>query len=247
MTVRAALTHPKYYDVTDHTWPAAETRQLGPVTLRRGLGGGSRVSSATVDDGRATEAEIIAAEHAMRDMGQDHLFMIRDGQEVLDAQLETRGYVIKDPVVLWTCPVDQLCDVEIPPVTAFYVWEPLAIQHEIWAAGGVGPERFAVMHRVQGAKTSLLCRCDDSPAGTGFAAIHSGVAMVHAVEILPHQRRKGMGVWMMRRAAKWAAEQGAHELAVLCTQSNGGANGLYASLGMQRAGRYHYRHNPEKV
>ncbi|MBQ4807954.1 GNAT family N-acetyltransferase [Phaeobacter sp. HS012] len=247
MTTTPSLTDPKFYDVTDHTWPAAEMWQLGPVTLRRGDGGGSRVSAATVITGHASEAEITAAEQAMSEMGQDHLFMIRDGQDALDAQLAARGYVIKDPVVLWICPVEQLCHVEIPPVTAFCVWEPLAIQHEIWAAGGIGPERFAVMQRVEGTKTSLLGRCDDSPGGTGFVAIHDGTAMIHALEILSHQRRKGMGVWLMHRAARWAADQGARELAVLCTEANAGANGLYASLGMLRAGRYHYRHNPKGV
>jgi GNAT superfamily N-acetyltransferase len=65
--------------------------------------------------------------------------------------------------------------------------------------------------------------------------------MLHALEILPHQRRKGMGVWMMRQAAYWAAEQGATELAVLCTRANAGANALYARLGMQQSGGYHYR------
>ena len=130
-------TDPKYYAVTEGTWPCYRSFCLGPVTLREGKGGGSRVSAATVEGGTATEAEIATAETAMREMGQDPLFMIRDGEDSLDAQLAARGYVVKDPVVLWTCPVDHLCDIDIPPVTAFCVWEPLAIQHEIWAQGGM--------------------------------------------------------------------------------------------------------------
>ncbi|MDP5347637.1 MAG: GNAT family N-acetyltransferase, partial [Paracoccaceae bacterium] len=35
------------YDVIDGTWPAAETQVLGHVLLRRGDGGGQRVSAAT--------------------------------------------------------------------------------------------------------------------------------------------------------------------------------------------------------
>lgn len=233
-------TDPRYYAVTEATWPAAASRELGPVTLREGQGGGSRVSAATVN-GAATEEQIAAAEDAMRAMGQDCLFMVRDGEAELDAQLEARGYVVKDPVNLWCCPVAQLMDVPLPRVTTFCVWEPLAIQREIWAAGGIGPERLAVMARVQGPKTGLLARHRDKPAGAGFVAIHDGVAMVHALEILPHQRRAGMGAWMMRQAAFWAAQQGAQELAVLCTKRNDGANGLYASLGMKPAGEYHYR------
>ena len=238
-----SLTDPKYYAVVEATWPTAAKRQLGPITLREGQGGGSRVSAASVE-GSATEAEIETAEQAMRAMGQDCLFMIRDGQDDLDAQLDARGYRVKDPVNLWVCPIEQLMDVEIPRVTTFALWSPLEIQREIWIAGGIGMARQAIMERVSGPKAALLGRYDDKPAGAGFVAVHDGVAMVHALEILPHQRRRGMGVWMMRQAAFWAVENGATEMAVLCTKENAGANGLYASLGMTNGGQYHYRQLP---
>jgi GNAT superfamily N-acetyltransferase len=231
---------PRYYAVSEATWPCARKFTLGPITLREGQGGGSRVSSATVN-GPVAVSDIAAAEVAMSDMGQVPLFMIRDGEDVLDAQLAARGYEVKDPVNLWSCPVDLLTDVDIPPVTTFCVWKPLAIQAEIWAAGGIGPKRLAVMEHVEGQKTSILSRGNEQPAGTAFCAIHDGVAVVHALEILPHQRRKGMGVWMMRQAAIWARDNGAEELAVMCTKRNTGANGLYASLGMTTVGQYHYR------
>ncbi|MEX0301123.1 MAG: GNAT family N-acetyltransferase [Leisingera sp.] len=233
-------TDPRYYAVTEATWPSASSREIGPVTIREGQGGGSRVSAATVN-GSVSDSEIAVAEDAMRAMGQNCLFMIRDGEAELDAQLEARGYAVKDPVNLWTCPAERLTDIPVPRVTAFCIWEPLAIQREIWAQGGIGPERIAVMRRVQGAKTGLLGRHKDKPAGAGFVAVHEGVAMVHGLEILPHQRRAGMGAWMMRQAAFWAVENGATELAVLCTKRNEGANGLYASLGMDCVGEYHYR------
>lgn len=236
----ATLTDPKYYDVVEATWPATAKRSLGPVTLREGDGGGSRVSAASVQ-GSVTESEIAAAEEAMLAMGQDCLFMIHDGQDALDAQLAARGYEIKDPVNLWTCPIATLTDVEIPRVTTFALWSPLEIQREIWISGGIGPARQAIMERVSGPKAALLGRYNDKPAGAGFVAVHDGVAMVHALEILPHQRRHGMGAWMMRQAAFWAAENGASEMSVLCTKRNEGANGLYASLGMTCSGQYHYR------
>jgi len=233
-------TDPRYYAVTEATWPSAREFTLGPITLREGLDGGSRVSSATIN-GPVTDNDIAAAEGVMRDMEQVPQFMIRDGEDVLDAQLEARGYSVKDPVNIWACPASLLTDVEIPRVTTFCIWEPLAIQREIWATGGIGPGRLAVMERATGPKMSLLSRQNEKPAGTGYCAIHDGVAMVHALEILPHQRRKGMGVWMMRQAAFWAQENGADTLSVICTKRNEGANGLYASLGMTCVGQYHYR------
>ncbi|SHI03053.1 GNAT family N-acetyltransferase [Marivita hallyeonensis] len=228
------------YAVTEATWPPATATRAGPWTLREGAGGGKRVSAATaVGDWR--EDDLIAAETAMRLMGQDALFMLRDGEEALDAALAARGYDVIDPVNLWLCPVDALTDVPVPRVTAFAIWEPLAIMRDIWAEGGIGEARIAVMDRVTGPKTGILGRVADKPAGTAFCAIHDRVAMVHAVEIAKPYRRKGLGQSMMRQAAFWAKANGADWFSVLCTQANDAANGLYASLGMQVVGQYHYR------
>ncbi|MEP4195187.1 MAG: GNAT family N-acetyltransferase [Aliishimia sp.] len=224
------------YEVCDGTWPAARNWQTSGWALRDGAGGGKRVSAATQVN---RDADIAHAEVAMA----DPLFMLRDGDDALDAALAKRGYVKVDPVVMYACPVEQLTDVPIPRVTAFTIWEPLAIMEEIWAKGGIGPARLDVMARAK-VKTGILSRWNEQPAGTAFAAIHDGVCMVHAVEVLRHQRQQGVAKWMMRRAAFWAKEQGASHISVLCTTANEGANALYASLGMQVVGHYHYRHKP---
>ena len=235
-------TDPRYYEVVDATWPAAGFSMSGPFRLREGQGGGSRVSAATLEAEQASDQEIAEAEQAMQNMGQSPKFMIRDGQDGFDTQLETLGYAVLDPVNIWACPAAQLTDVVIPRVTTFAVWEPLQICREIWNSGGIGAERQAIMDRAQGPKIALLGRHRDKPAGTGFCAIHGDIAMVHALEILPHQRRQGMGAWMMRQAAIWAVDNGAQTLSVICTKRNDGANGLYTSLGMTCVGQYHYRH-----
>lgn len=214
--------------------------------LRQGQGGGSRVS-ATTASAPFTSADIATAEAGMRDMGQKPLFMIRPQDGALDVALEALGYSVVDPVTIYACPVDLLTDLPIPRVTVFTIWEPLAIMREIWATGGIGPARLAVMGQAKGPKTGLLARHRDMPAGTAFAAIHDRTAMVHAVEILAHQRRQGMGRWIMRGAAHWAAENGADTLTVMCTRANTGANALYASLGMGVVGQYHYRHLPQET
>ncbi len=228
------------YAVTEATWPPAERTPAGPWMLRNGAGGGKRVSAATAE-GDWGDDDLPAAETAMRLLGQDALFMIREGDDALDAALADRGYEVIDPVNLWICPIDKLTDVAVPRVTAFAIWEPLAIMRDIWEAGGIGPARIAVMERAELPKTGIFGRINDKPAGTGYCAISEGIAMVHALEIAKSQRRKGMGVWMMRQAAHWAKANGADWMSVICTQANAGANGLYASLGMQVVGQYHYR------
>ena len=232
------------YAVTEATWPPASATRAGPWTLRDGAGGGKRVSAATAE-GAWGEDDVPAAETAMQLMGQDALFMLRDGETALDNALAARGYEVIDPVNLWVCPVETLTHVPVPRVTAFAIWEPLAIMHDIWAKGGIGSERIAVMERAVGPKTGILGRIADKPAGAAFCAMHDAIAMVHAVEIASDHRRKGLGVWIMRQAAHWAQAQGASWMSVLCTQANVAANGLYASLGMQVVGQYHYRILPK--
>ncbi|MBD3664831.1 GNAT family N-acetyltransferase [Sulfitobacter aestuariivivens] len=227
------------FEICDATWPAARQWDDGPWTFREGKGGGKRVSAAT--SARSTAVDTIdVAEAGMTAMGQTPLFMIRAGDETLDKALAQRGYGIVDPVTLYTLPIAQLTDVPIPRVTAFTIWEPLAIMAEIWAKGGIGPARLDVMARAK-TKTGILARWNEKPAGAAFAAVHNGVCMVHAVEVLSHQRRQGVAVWMMRRAAFWAQAHGADYISVLCVERNIAANALYQALGFTPAGQYHYR------
>lgn len=228
------------YQTCEHTWPAAATTRTAGFDLRNGAGGGQRVSAATLA-GAFADSDLDQAETAMRDMDQNPLFMIRAGEDTLDAALESRGYAIKDPVNIYACPIAQLTDQPVPRVTAFTIWEPLQIMLDIWATGGIGPERVNVMSRCTLPKTALLGRWNDHPSGTGYIALDGTIAMVHALEILEHQRGQGVGKWMMRQAAFWAQSLGAQHMSVICTQSNAAANGLYTSLGMQNIGSYHYR------
>jgi GNAT superfamily N-acetyltransferase len=231
----------RLYEVCDQTWPAARRWEEGGWTLRDGQGGGKRASAATL---AAPDADIGFAEAAMRKMGQTPLFMLRAGDAALDEALASRGYGVLDPVTMYTLPTARLTDVPIPRVTAFEIWEPLAIMVEIWAKGGIGPARLAVMERAR-TKTAILSRWNEKPAGVAFAAVHDCVCMVHAVEVLPHQRRAGVATWMMRRAAFWGRAQGAEDITVLCTKANVGANGLYRRLGFVPVGDYHYRRHPD--
>lgn len=230
------------YEVCDQTWPAERRFDAGNWILRGGQGGGKRVSAATAR-GAVNIDDVRAAEVAMRDMDQQPLFMIRQGDDTLDKLLDSEGYKLIDPVTLYTLPITQLTDVPIPRVTAFTVWEPLAIMVEIWAKGGIGPARLNVMGRAK-VKTGILARWNEQPAGVAFAGVHDNICMAHAVEVLPHQRRQGVAEWMMRAAAFWGQAQGATHLSVLCVAQNHGANALYRSLGFAPVGEYHYRQFP---
>jgi len=224
----------------DGTWPAARTFATGPFTLRLGQDGGQRVSAATATR-PVDAAEIGAAESAMRAMDQKRLFMITAKDTALDAALKARGYAIKDPVTFFTAPVNLLAQHKQKGMVAIRATEPLEVMKEIWAAGQIGRGRLAVMARCKGPKTYLLGRVEDRAAGAAYVAMHGTTAMLHALEVLPEFRRKGLGLAMTAAAAVWATEQDATSFSLVTVTANKAACGLYRQLGMTEAGHYHYR------
>jgi GNAT superfamily N-acetyltransferase len=221
--------------VMEATWPPLRRWQVGPFILRDGAGGGKRVSAASCD-GPFTEAELATAIASMA----KPLMLIRDGDQALDAKLQARGWQIIDQVVAYAAPISQLA-AELPPLAAFAHWPPLEIARSIWAEGGIGPARLAVMDRVVGPKTAILARAADRPAGIAFVACHGKEAMLHALDVRAGHRRQGVGRTLLHAAANWAAAQGATRLTLVVTRQNVAACALYARVGMKIVGQYHYR------
>lgn len=229
------------YDVIEGTWPCARTVPSGPFVLRDGRGGGKRVSAATASHPNWSDDDIQSAAQGMATLNQTPLFMLRDGEMRLDAALEKQGYQVIDPVNMFCVPIGDLARNTPPRVSTFAIWPSLEIGHEIWREGGIGPGRLAVMARVKGRKTTILGRSNDRAAGVAFVAIHDGIAMLHALEVAPTQRRQGVAERIMAAAAIWGQENGASHLSVVCTRANDAANALYFKLGMTHIGGYHYR------
>lgn len=224
--------------VMEATWPPARALALGPFALRDGAGGGKRVSAATAE-AAWTPADIDRAEAALAARGVPALFAIRQGEAALDAALAARGYAVVDPVVAYACPAASL---PAPPVmTTFAHWPPLAIARELWAEGGIGPARLAVMDRVAGPKAAILARQADRPVGVAFVALHGRCAMLHALEVTVPQRRQGAARHILQAAAQWTRDHGGDTLSLVVTEANAPARALYASLGMRGVGHYHYR------
>ncbi len=237
-----AVEKERLYAAIDATWAPLEMRSVDGWILRCGGGGGQRVSAATA----LTEgADIGFAEAEMRAMGQVPLFMIRDGEDSLDAALAEQGYRLKDPVAIRTLPTADLAKLAPPGGMFFEGKRPLAIQNEMWAAGGIGPTRLDVMARVKAEKRYLLGRVQDTPAATAFLGLHAGIAMLHGLEVVASQRGKGVGTAMMGGAARFAEAHGADTLAVLVVRENDAGEALYSKLGMVEKAGYHYRVFPD--
>jgi GNAT superfamily N-acetyltransferase len=221
----------------DATWPAQATDTQKGWLLREGAGGGKRVSAASP---LCDDAPIATAENWMRTRGQVPLFRLGAPDSALDAVLTGRGYRLLDPTRIYAAPVADLAR-KPGHVQLFDIWPPLAIMRDIWAEGGIGTGRLAVMARACTPKTGFVARIEDRAAGAAFCAVHDGIAMVHAIEVLPHMRRKGVGKLIVQGAAWWAQAHGGHTLALAVTDANIAACTLYEQLGMQVCARYHYR------
>ncbi len=226
------------YEAIEQTWPAARLWSRKGWTLRDGAGGGKRVSAATAID---EHADIRLAEAAMIGMGQTPLFMLRKNEDDLDERLDAQGYAVIDPVSVLTAPLDEMADTQPIFGRTVLVDADLAIMNELWARGGIGPARLAIMDRVRGPKTKLLSRAGDQAGAVGFVASHGGIAMLHSLEVAPEHRRKGLGRDLTLAAARWARDQGCDTFALLTTRANTGAIALYSGIGMTEAAGYHYR------
>ena len=222
----------------DATWPAAATVEKDGWVLRDGAGGGKRVSAAS----QASEgADIARAAEAMRAMGQEPLFQVRGDEAALDQRLAAAGYRVIDPVWIYAASAAELIDGLSEQSRVYRGQFAVAAMQEIWAAGGVGPRRLAIMNRAAAPKSWLMTRIDDRPAGVAFVSVAGAIAMIHAIEVKARFRRQGAAKALISGAASFAADCGAGHLALAVTKANIAANMLYQSLGMAQVAGYHYR------
>jgi len=228
------------YETVDATWPAAAFGRAGPWLIRDGRGGGKRVSAATLESD-FFPPDIAVGEVAMSALGQTPLFMVRQNEDDLDRALEHQGYSIIDPVSLYACQVGALTMNRFTAGGGTTQWPPTGVAKEIWAKGDIGPGRLEVMNRAKGEKSVILAQINGATVGVGFAAIAAGIAMVHAIEVTPGLRRRGVGTTILHLAADWATKNGCDYVSLVVTDANRPANALYSKLGMSLIGSYHYR------
>ena len=232
------MTEAEVFTALDATWPAADLQERDGWLLRKGAGGGKRVSAASaVSPG----ADIDVAANAMRAMGQPPLFQVRGDETALDGALDAAGYSIIDPVLIYAAPVTALIDGLSEQSRVYRGQFAVAAMQEIWGAGGIGPARLAIMDRASAPKSWLMTRTSDRPAGVAFVGVSGNFAMAHAIEVSASYRRQGAARALLSGAATFASDNGATHLALAVTKANIAANSLYQSLGMKVVAGYHYR------
>ncbi len=237
-------TEDSLFEVVDKTWPAYAECSHGIWLLREGRGAGNRVSSASTTS-VPTMGDIVDAEVKMHELGQVPQFVVRGNQPELDRLLEQAGYVLNDPVDILAVGAEKIARYVQANLEVIFTGAPISILREIWALGGVLEPRIGVMQRSSKPNTFILGRTKDRASAAAFASVHKQIAMVHAVEVMPHMRRMGVAESLMRGAAWWALENGATTISCLVTEENSAAQSLYRKMGMEVASHYHYR-SPKK-
>lgn len=230
---------PAALEALEATWPPVEVARFGGLLAGRGAGGGGRLSSVR-QVGDWAEADLEAALAQQDAWGEARLLRVLDGQPRLAEAARARGMVRRQPTAILTAPLAALAAAEIPRMTAFALWPPLAVQRALWQAHGITPARQAAMARVAGPHVALLGRQADRVAGTGFCAVCGPVTGLHAVVVEPAMRGARLAEHMLRRAAEWAQGQGAQVMALAVTRENASALRLYARLGFQEVAGYAY-------
>ncbi len=225
------------FNTVDATWAPYVFHTDENWLIREGAGGGQRVSATTLLSG-AQGYQISTAVKKMVSLGQTPLFMIRNTDAKLDAELHGLNYDIVDPVVILIAKTKELLRTAPNQVQAVQTIDtPNENVKNIWASGGINQGRLNVMARVKAPKTII----NTGEMGVAFAAAFNGVAMVHAVEVASSHRRKGVANALMYKAFQWAKEQNCMWVSVLTVRENIPARTLYENLGMVEAAAYHYR------
>lgn len=235
-----AFTTERLFEAVDQTWAPAERIKLGPWVIRRGDGGGQRVSAASLD-GSFSGANVDEAEAAMATLGQRPLFMVRAQDTSLDATLGERDYEIVDPVLYFIGKSREIRRSDPQSLAAIQCDEPLEIMKEIWETGGINEKRISVMKRTPDPKTYILGRYDNQAIGCAFVACHREIAMLHALEVSKTVRRSGVARNILGKSAAWADDNGAEYFAAVTLGENLPAQKLFTSFDMQVVDSYHYR------
>lgn len=225
------------FNAVDATWAPLAFHNHEGWLVREGAGGGQRVSATTLLPD-VQDYQINTAVEKMMSLGQTPLFMIRGADTGLDAELRGLKYAIVDPVVILIAETQELLrhsPKQMPPMQTLDI--PDVNAQKIWAEAGITQGRLNVMARVTSPKTIISA----GEMGVAFAAAFNGIAMVHAVEVAPAHRRKGVANAVMYKSFQWAKEQNCKWVAVLTVHANIPARTLYENLGMVEAAAYHYR------
>lgn len=235
-------------------WPAPETAEAGGWLCRAAEGWTARANCAVPGaaalgpDAPPPDLERLTAWYAERGL-PPRLQLVtgaEDGQELLAAELDRRGWRAERHAVLRVAPLAPLADAPADPRVRLH--RELT---EEWLRGYPNADRNpAAARRVLPAGPSVRFATVPDPDGGGRPAavgrcvVEGRWAGFAAIEVAPEHRRRGLARAVMAELARAALAEGAGAAYLQVERGNTAARGLYDRLGFTDHHHYHYRRPP---
>lgn len=237
--------------VAARAWRPVESERLGDWELRAAGGFTRRANSVLPlgDPGMPLDEALTVVRDWYAARGLPAYLQTSTGaegtQELLCAELETRGWTREVTAELWTGALAPLADREAPEVTlsrtADAAWlgryQRKGMSEVALRVLGSGPSVwFATVAGAEGEPPAAIGRCVVDGRWAGFAA----------VEVAPEHRRRGLATAVMAALADRALTEGASAAWLQVEADNTAARTLYTGLGFAPHHAYHhYRWVPE--
>lgn len=230
----------------EETWPPVATKDLeGAWRVRWAASAGRRVCSARplTPEPSALLATLGQVEaHYAAHGGASLLQLFAEQEAALAAPLMEQGYAREAETRFLTAPAAPIANRAYRIQTRPYVIRiaaPLAAVDALWATGGVGSARRAVMARAERGEI-FAARLESRMKGLVFVAAGATGAMIHALHVAPEARRLGVGTDLAVAAARWAIARGLDKIAVAIEADNVASRALFEAVGFSETAAYAY-------
>ncbi|MFF7069252.1 GNAT family N-acetyltransferase [Streptomyces pseudovenezuelae] len=229
-------------------WRPVESEWLGEWELRAASGYTRRANSVLPlgDPGLPLDEALAAVRRWYGERGLPAYVQTATGaagtQEVLCAELETRGWAREVTAELWTGALAPVADSP---------GEGVVLSREAdadWLARYQRKGVSEVALRVLGSGPSVWFATvpgEDAPAAIGRCVVDGRWAGFAAVEVDPALRRRGLASTVMAALAQRALDEGASAAWLQVESDNAGARALYERLGFAAHHAYHHYREPD--
>ncbi|MFI0514433.1 ribosomal protein S18 acetylase RimI-like enzyme [Streptomyces canus] len=234
--------------VSARSWRPVESEWLGEWELRAASGFTRRANSVLPlgDPGLPLDEALVAVRRWYGERGLPAYVQTATGaagtQEVLCAELETRGWTREVTAELWTGALARVAD---------RPGEGVVLSREAdadWLARYQRKGVSEVALRVLGSGPSVWFATvpgEGAPAAIGRCVVDGRWAGFAAVEVDPALRRRGLASTVMAALARRALDEGASAAWLQVESDNAGARALYERMGFAPHHAYHHYREPD--